>query len=118
MAQVSWLLELELDPARAGEFTALLREMVTATQTNEPGTLDYEWSAEPDGRTGYIFERYTDSDAVLVHLNTFGARYAERFLTLAKPTRCTVFGTPDERVRKALAGLKPEYAAPLGGFSR
>lgn len=116
--EVSWLLELTLAPNSTDTFTTLMTEMVTGTRENEPGTLIYEWSISGDGRTVWILERYRDSDAAMTHLGTFGSRFAERFLAILTPVRLVVTGSPDERVRKALEGLRPAWGAPVGGFAR
>lgn len=116
--EVSWLLELTLAPDAAGTFTTLMGEMIAATRENEPGTLIYEWSLSEDGRTIWILERYRDSDAVMIHLGTFGSRFAERFLAILTPVRMVVTGSPDDRVRNALEGLHPAWGAWVGGFAR
>ncbi len=116
--EVSWLLELTLAPNTTEAFTTLMGEMVAGTRENEPGTLIYEWSTSADGSTVWILERYRDSDSAMIHLGTFGSRFAERFLAILTPVRMVVTGSPDERVRKALEGLHPAWGAPVGGFAR
>ncbi len=34
----------------------------------EPGTLMYEWSMRPDGKTFDVLELYQNSDAVIAHI--------------------------------------------------
>jgi len=97
---------------------ALMAEMVEATHANEPGALAYEWFIDADGSTCHLYERYLDSDAVMVHLGTFGSRFAGRFMALASPSQMFVYGDPDDRVREAVAGMGPMHLGPLGGFSR
>ncbi|UCC84299.1 MAG: antibiotic biosynthesis monooxygenase [Gemmatimonadota bacterium] len=116
-AQVYWTLALEVQGG-SDEFTALMNDMVKATQTNEPGTLSYEWSTSADGKVCHIFERYADSAAVMTHLGTFGEKFAGRFLEILKPIRFDVFGSPSEEVKEALAGFGPNYMQYVGGFSR
>ncbi len=116
-AQIYWLLELEIQSG-SDEFTALLKEMVRATQSNEPNTLNYEWSTSADGTVCHIYERYTDSAAIMTHLGTFGEKFADRFLRIFKPIRFHVYGSPSGEVRKALAGLNPTYMEGVGGYSR
>ena len=116
--QVSWMLELEIQEGRADALRALMAEMVNATKTNEAGTLDYEWSASADGKQCHIFERYVDSAATLIHLGTFGERFAGRFLEISKPVRFVVYGSPSAAVRDALAAFNPTYMQSMGGFSR
>ncbi len=116
-AQVYWTLELEVQGG-SDEFTTLMKDMVGATQTNEPGTLNYEWSTSADGKVCNLYERYVDSAAVMAHLGTFGEKFAGRFLEILKPIRFVVFGSPSEEVKEALAGFNPTYMQTVGGFSR
>ena len=115
--QIYWVLGLEIQSG-SDEFTALMEEMVTATQTNEPDTLNYEWSTNADGTICHIYERYADSTAVMTHLGTFGERFAGRFLEVLRPIRFDVYGSPSGEVKEALAGFNPTYMEAVGGFSR
>ena len=115
---VYWLLELEIQAGRESDFRALMAEMVSATQANEPGTLNYEWSTSADGKLCHVYERYADSAATLIHLGTFGARFASRFLQILKPVRLVVYGSPSAAVKDGLAGFKPIYMQAVGGFRR
>mgnify|MGYP000932993557 CR=1 FL=1 len=49
-SHVCWMLEMEVREGRGDDLRALMAEMATATERNEPGTLDYEWSLSADGR--------------------------------------------------------------------
>ena len=115
-AGVAWMLELDI--SEGAGLPALIEEMVASTQENEPGTLDYQWSTSADGTVCHIFERYSDSDAVMAHLGTFGERFAARFMEILAPTRFVVYGSPSQEVKEALAGFNPTYMDSAGGFSR
>ncbi len=115
---VSWMLELNIQPGSEEDFRALLAEMVKTTEANEPSTLNYEWSTSADGKLCHIYERYADSAAVMTHLGTFSERFAERSLKVLKPVRLVVYGSPNATVKEALAGFDPVYMSPVGGFSR
>jgi quinol monooxygenase YgiN len=117
-AQVSWILELEIHQERQDDLRKLAAEMVAATKTNEPGTLDYEWSISADGHHCHIFERYVDSAALLAHVATFGEKFAGRFLEIMTPVRFVVYGSPSPAARDAIADFKPAYMQELDGFSR
>src|SRR3954463_3820367 len=113
---VSWMLELHVIGTKE-DFTALVNEMVAST-SNEAGTLDYEWSTSADGTVCHLYERYLDSAAAMVHLATFGAKFAGRFLKMLKPIRLTLYGLPSQQVKNALAGMNPVYMRSVDGFSR
>ena len=113
--QVYWILEGTVSDLDS--WKALLEEMVAATR-NEPGALNYEWTVGADGATCHLFERYADSDAAMVHLGNFGKNFARRFTSLLKTTRFTVYGSPNEAVKKALGPMGVTFMTPIGGFSR
>jgi quinol monooxygenase YgiN len=111
---VAWMLELRVQK----NFGPLMAEMVAATKANEPGTLAYEWSTNPDGTVCHLYERYADSAAAMIHIGTFGEKFAARFLDALQPIRLVVYGTPNAEVRAALAGFGAVHMEPAGGFSR
>lgn len=117
-SNVYWMLELEVLPGRNGDFRSLMAEMVRSAREGEPGTLSYEWNLSPDGTICHIYERYADSDAVMKHLESFGANFAERFLAALKPIRFVVYGAPSQVVQDALAGFAPVYMRTTDGFAR
>ena len=116
--QISWILEVRVRSGRENDFRPLMAEMVAATEANEPGTLSYEWSVSADGGVCHIYERYTDSTAVMTHLTTFRGRFAARFERVLEPVRTVVYGAPSAAVKDALADLNPRYMEPAAGFNR
>ena len=114
---VSWNLQVAIRDGQLDNARALMNEMVTATR-EEPGTLGYEWYLDAAGNTCHIVERYADSDAALVHIANFDARFAPRFMECFEPTSFTVYGNPAEGVRAALEEMGVSYFEWFGGFSR
>jgi quinol monooxygenase YgiN len=117
-SHVYWMLELDVQPGRENDFRVLMAEMVSATQANEPGTLNYEWSTSADGKVCHLYERYVDSAAVMTHLRAVGEKFIGRFMEVLKPVRFVVYGAPSPAVMEALAGFSPAYMQTVGGFSR
>lgn len=115
---VAWMLELSVKEGRGGDLSALMAEMVGATERNEPGTLDYEWYLSDDGRRVHLFERYIHSHAAMTHIAAFNERYMKRFFGILEPKRLVMYGTPDEAVRDAMSKLSPEVLQQASGFSR
>lgn len=76
--QVSWIFELSVNEGALDNLKSLMKEMVEATASNEPGTLAYEWFISEDGKQCHIHELYKDSAATVAHLTTFKANYAAR----------------------------------------
>lgn len=116
--EVSWLFEIAVNAGKEADFRAPMAEMSEATHRDEPRTLNYEWYVSDDGRQVHVFKRYADSDAVMIHLTTFGERYMARLFDAVTPQRMMLYGAPDDRVRGALSQLAPEVLAQAAGFSR
>ena len=115
---VYWILELEIRQGKERDFHELMREMVSATRENEPGTLAYEWSVSDNGESCHIFERYADSAAVMTHLGTFQEKFMDRFLAAMEPERLLVYGNPSEEAKEALGGFGAVFMTSIGGFTR
>ncbi len=95
-----------------------MTEMIEATFEQEPGAINYEWFIDEDTGSCHIYERYSDSDAVMVHLENFGEKFAERFLEYMTPGRFAVYGKPSEQVVEALNGFGAAYYSDYSGFAR
>jgi len=115
---VSWVLQMSVRDGRLDDAKALVSEMVEATRQNEPGTLAYEYFLSDDGSACHSYERYSDSDAALTHLGTFGEKFAERFMRCFEPTSLFVYGAASEGLRSAVDGFGARYLSELAGFSR
>jgi quinol monooxygenase YgiN len=115
--QVSWLLEATVKPGQLDTFRTLMEEMVEGTGT-EPQTLNYEWYLSDDDGTVHLYEKYADSEAMIAHVNGFLEKWAARFTGCIDVTRFTVYGDPSAEARELLAGFRPTYLGPWGGFAR
>ncbi len=114
---VSWHLQVSIRDGRFDEFKALMEEMVESTR-KESGTLAYEWFLSEDSKSCHIYERYSDSDAVMTHLANFGSNFADRFVECVEPKSMIVYGEPADEVRTALDAFGAEFLSSFGGFSR
>lgn len=117
-AHVSWMFELTIKDGRDADFRVMAAEMSDATITNEAGTLDYEWYVSDDGRELHLFERYENAEAALIHMGTFGKRFAGRFFDILAPKRITIYGAADERISGGMKDLTPQVIRRHAGFSR
>lgn len=113
---VSWNLQVSIRDGRFDEFKALMQEMVDSTRT-ESGTLAYEWFLSEDSKSCHLYERYSDSDAVMTHLHNFGSNFADRFVEYVEPKSMMVYGEPSDAVRAALESFGAEFLGSFGGFS-
>ena len=114
---VSWNVHMSVREGQLNDARELMTEMVESTR-GEAGTLGYEWFLAPGGTVCHLNERYADSDAAMVHLGTFGAKFAERFLECFEPTGLHVYGEPSDEVRAVLDNFGAVYLGTFGGFSR
>ena len=115
---VYWIFELEIKSGEYDNFEKLMNEMVMATQADEPGALNYEWSVSEDKQTCHILERFESSDAALIHMGNFGSKFAARFMEVLAPKSMTVYGDPSEAVLKAVSRMGAVVMPSVGGFSR
>ncbi|MCC3305452.1 putative quinol monooxygenase [Sneathiella sp. HT1-7] len=115
---VYWMFDLAIKDGEYEKFEALMKEMVEATEANEPGALNYEWSVSEDKKTCHILERYVDSAATMVHMGNFGKNFGRRFMEVLKPNSITLYGDPSEEVVKAFSAMGPVIMNSVGGFSR
>jgi quinol monooxygenase YgiN len=116
--EIYWVITFTVPPGNMDNFKQVVARLVAATK-QEPGTLEYEYTASPDNGTVDIVERYVDSDAVVHHVaDNFGPNFSKEFLALAKPARFVVYGTPSAKAKEVLAGLNPIYMTPFDGFTR
>ena len=114
---VAWIIELAVKDGQLGTFEELMREMVEGTNA-ESGTLAYEWYISGDSGSIHIFEKYADSDAMILHVNGFISNWAGRFMECVDITGFVVYGDPSPAARKILDGWRATYMGPWGGFSR
>lgn len=115
---VFWILEADIKPGQLDNLKALIHEMVAGTKRDEPGALAYEWLIADDEQSLHIYERYADSDAVMVHRGNFAQKYGARFATYLTVTQLTVYGNPSDAVRAGFARFNTTYIRLYDGFSR
>lgn len=115
---IFWVIEVAIKQGELGTFKALMEEMVSATKASEADTMNYEWFLSGDSTTCHIYERYADSAAVMKHLATFGARFAERFMASVTVKSIIVYGNLNEEAKNALGELSATFMTPIGGFAR
>jgi len=113
--QISWCVELAVKPGQLDNFVELTREMVKSTR-NEPGVLSYQRFVSDDGQRVQAYERYVDSDAALVHLQTFSEKFGDRFLSMVDRILFTVYGSPSAKLKELLDGFGAIYLRRFGDF--
>ena len=99
-------------------FKQLVTTLVAAVAAQEPGTLVYEISLQPDGKTYDSVEIYQNSEAVVAHGKHVRAEFGQELGQVRKPMKLVVMGSPDAQAKDALAALNPVYETPIDGFFR
>jgi quinol monooxygenase YgiN len=99
--QISWHVELAVNPGQIDNFRALTTEMVESAR-QEFGVLNYESFISADGNFVHVYERYKDSAAAVAHLRRFTKNFSSRFMTMVERTHFTVFGNPSDELRGLL----------------
>ena len=115
---VYWLITASINDGQMENVKLINKKLVGATLANEPMTLTYDWSVSADGKTCYFFERYDNSEAVIIHTTTFGEKFAERLLGMVKVESFEVFGNPNAEAKEALSGFGASFNQSIGGFAR
>jgi quinol monooxygenase YgiN len=110
--QISWSVELAINPDQLDSFVELTTEMVEHTAT-ETGVLAYQRFVSEDGETVHALDRYESSEAALEHLTRFQEKFAKRFSLMVTRRRFTVYGTPSIGLKAVLDGFGAEYLSPL-----
>jgi quinol monooxygenase YgiN len=114
--EISWQVELAIEPERFDSFRALTNEMIESTRLEE-GVLIYERFLSEDGGKVLVYERYANSEAAILHLRSFQEKFADAFGRLVKRERFLVFGTPNDELKRMLSGFDATFVRPMAGFS-
>jgi quinol monooxygenase YgiN len=107
----------EVLPGQMDNFKQLVSKLVAAT-AQEPGTLMYEWTFRPDGKTFDVLELYQSSEAAAAHGKHVRSTFGRDLGQVQKAVRLVIYGSPDESVKQGAAQLKPVYETPIDGFTR
>ena len=90
---------------------------VLAAVAEEPGTLAFEFSVQPDGKTVDLLEIYQNAEAFVAHVKHMRAEFCPEE-NPRKPGKITVFGSPNAELKEMLARRDPVYETYIDGFMR
>jgi len=107
----------EILPGQMDNFKQVATKLVAAV-AEEPGTLMYEFSLRPDGKTFDLVALYQSSDAAIAHVKHVFGQYAKEIGEVQKPTGVVVYGNPTEQAKQAFGGGDAAYETPIAGFVR
>lgn len=94
---------------------ALIAEATELTK-QEKGCLAYEWHLSEDGKSVHAYERYTDSEAAMVHVSDTFSKISEKVTKVMTPTGLTIYGEASDDLREAGKGFGATHFERIGGF--
>ena len=114
---VHWIVELAIKPGKYDDFLEMMNELIESAHL-EAGTLNYEWNINDDKTRCHVYERYTDSEAAMIHSRTFEEKFAEKVLSIVDVANFTVYGNPNDEVKETLSEFGAVFMSSIGGFSK
>src|SRR4051794_19454762 len=85
----------EVLPEQMDNFKRLVKR-VAAAVAEEPGTLVFEYSVQPDGKTADLLEIYQNAEAFVAHVKHMRATgIGQEVGRVRKPGKIVVFGSPN-----------------------
>ena len=93
------------------EYLAIAEEVDNAVQESEPGMLFHNFDKDPDDPLGFVWsEVYTDSEALIAHINNPPVRaYVEKHDELADTFEIEVYGNLSEDAISAVKALEVPF---------
>ena len=112
------IVEAKIKAGKYDEFVRTAQEMSDVVSKGETGALTYEWTISRDSSTCFIIERYASSAAALNHSKIFREQLAVKFNAVLEFAGMTVYGNPNEELRKAFGAAAENHRVKVAGFSR
>ena len=112
--EIFWIYEVKINPGKTEEFIFVARDLMAAME-DEQGTVEFRYSLNADQSICHIYERYRDSDGLIAHADNFGRAISERFAEACSPSRFSVYGAPDDRVRSILHQYRATFLSNIIG---
>ena len=93
------------------EYLAIADEVDNAVQESEPGMLFHNFDKDPDDPLGFVWsEVYTDSDALIAHINNPPVQaYVEKHDELADTFEIEVYGNLSEDAISAVKAVEVPF---------
>jgi quinol monooxygenase YgiN len=113
--QISWVVTCSVKPGKFEEFKKVVRALVEDTR-KEPGNLAYDYNVNADETIVHIVEIYASSEAIVSHVTTVFALYADRFVDCVDVDSFVVYGSPNAAALEILDGFGSTYFTPFDGY--
>lgn len=115
--EIQYLIEWSIKPGGLDSFKTLAQNFSEQVEANEPGMKGYQWYFNDDESKSYLSEWYTDSEALLTHLQNVADALPE-ILNYCDITRFDVFGNPTPAAKEALEAFGVQFYGFFSGFAR
>jgi len=106
----------EVLPDQMDNFKKVTKRVLAAV-AEEPGTLVFEFSVQPDEKTVDLLEIYQNAEAFVAHVKHMRAEFGQE-VSPRKPGKIVVFGSPNAEMKEILARRDPVYESYIDGFMR
>ena len=116
-SNISWHVEAKIKKGKLDELKEWITKASYQVKKHEIGTLAYEFWLSQDKEYIHYYNRYLNSDALILHMNNISHLLPE-LLKLATPKKITVYGPANDNVKNILKHLNPSYFNNYGGFNR
>jgi quinol monooxygenase YgiN len=117
--KICFRVELAIEGSKIEEYKKLVQDMVRVVETNEPGTINYEFYLNKSETICVVNETYANSEAALAHAKGIGSQtILPKIFNISRIIRFDVYGDPSEELQKALTSLGAQAYSLFAGFSR
>ena len=106
-----------VDPEGLEEFRELAAQGAANAETNEPGTLGYEFFFSEEGDDCYLNEYYVDSAAFMEHFARVQP-ILEASMKVSNMVEVVVLGNPSSEAREMLGHIGAKFYTDCIGFCR
>lgn len=111
MSELQGIARFKFHEGRVGEYKDLAVQSMQIVRERDTGTLQYEIYLNDDQTEAIVLERYTDSNALAVHLSNIGA-LGQAMLDTADVTG-ELLGDVSEELQASLAGSPVQLFKPF-----
>src|SRR5215475_14273669 len=91
----------EVLPEKMDDFKKYIKRVLAAV-AEEPGTLSFEFSVQPDGKTVDLLEIYQNAEAFVAHVKHMRAEFRQEE-NPRRSGKIVVFGSPNAEMKEILA---------------
>lgn len=115
--KATFTIEFSLQEGRQEDFKKIVNEAIAIVEASEQGALNYQFYFNADESKCYVMEQYSDSSAMMTHLNNVSAVLNE-ILKISSITRLEIFGSLSAEACAVAESLGAVFYNHYAGFTR